>query len=47
LTICIIIKAGPPQDGRNLDSYTPLRMGDEPELDIEFIERLYQRGYQP
>jgi isoquinoline 1-oxidoreductase beta subunit len=22
----------------NLDSYTPLRMGDEPELDIEFID---------
>jgi isoquinoline 1-oxidoreductase beta subunit len=22
----------------NLDSYTPVRMGDEPELDIEFID---------
>jgi CO/xanthine dehydrogenase Mo-binding subunit len=22
----------------NLDSYTPLRMGEEPELDIEFID---------
>jgi isoquinoline 1-oxidoreductase subunit beta len=24
----------------NLDSYTPLRIGDEPELDIEFIESI-------
>jgi isoquinoline 1-oxidoreductase beta subunit len=26
----------------NLDSYTPLRMSDVPELDIEFIDSEYQ-----